>query len=157
MKRLLKFLHTLGAIALMGGMACLLPLHAALPDPAQLANYTSLRGAMGTIATWIVLPGLALTLVAGLLAMAATRAFQSARWALLKLATGLAVFEGGFAGLVGPLQEEAARSAAALAGAGDGAPLAQSLGAETGTIWLLLAVALLNVVLGIWRPRLRRG
>jgi hypothetical protein len=102
------------------------------------------------------LPGLALTLVAGLLAMAATRSYQNAGWALVKLATGLAVFEGGFAGLVGPLQEEAERSAAALAGTGDAAPLAQSVGAETGTLWLLMAVAALNVALGVWRPRLSR-
>eukprot|EP01035_Chromulina_nebulosa_P057022 gene57022-78136_t len=99
MRWLLKFLHTLGAIALMGGMACLLVLLAWLPEPAQLANYTLLRGAMGTIATWIVLPGLGLTLVAGLLAMAATRAFQNARWALVKLATGILIFEGGFVGV----------------------------------------------------------
>jgi len=156
MRRLLKFLHTLGAIALMGGMACLLLLLAALPEPAQLSNYATLRGAMAAIATWIVLPGLALTLVAGLLAMAATRSFQNAGWALVKLATGLAVFEGGFAGLVGPLQEEAERSAAALAGtdAAAQAALAQTQQAEAGTLWVLMAITVLNVALGVWRPRL---
>jgi hypothetical protein len=32
-----------------------------------------------------------------------------------------------------------------------------SLGAEKMTIWILLAVATANVVLGVWRPRLVRG
>jgi hypothetical protein len=31
-----------------------------------------------------------------------------------------------------------------------------SLGAERGTLWILLTVAAANVVLGVWRPRLGR-
>jgi hypothetical protein len=37
----------------------------------------------------------------------------------------------------------------------DPAALAASLGAEWKSLWVLLAVATANVVLGIWRPRLR--
>jgi hypothetical protein len=156
MRRLVKFLHTMGAIGLMGAMACLLVLLSFAPAPAQLAEYALMRGAMGGIATWIFLPSLALTLVAGLLAMAANRGYQNAGWALAKLATGILIFEGGFAGVQGPMQEEAERAAAALAGQADAATLAQSLGAEWNTLWLVLAVAMVNVVLGIWRPRFTR-
>ena len=154
MRRLLKFLHTIGAIGMMGAMACLLVLLARAPAP-QAADYAAARGAMGAVAGLILLPSLALTLVSGLLAMAANRGYQNAGWAWIKLATGVLVFEAGFSGVVGPMQDAAARSAAALAGSGDAAAL-ETLGSETGTIWVLMAIAALNVALGVWRPRLKR-
>jgi hypothetical protein len=93
-------------------------------------------------------------LIAGLLAIAFNRGYQNAGWALLKLATGILVFEAGFVGVLGPMQNEAKRSAGALAGHIDPATLGGSLGAERNTLWVLLAISIANVVLGIWRPRL---
>jgi hypothetical protein len=156
LRRTLKFLHTMGAIGLMGAMACLLVLLAFVPPPARLTEYALLRGAMGTIATWVFLPSFAMTLIAGLLAIAVNRVFHNAGWAWVKLVSGLAVFEGSFVGVIGPMQEEAEQSAKVLAGQADVATLAQSLGAEQGTLWLLMAVATANVVLGVWRPKLTR-
>ncbi len=150
LRRSLKFLHTIGAIGLMGAMACLLVMHVYTPPPAKLAEYALMRGAMGAIGTWVFLPSFVLTLVAGLLAIAANRAFHNAGWAWVKLATGLAVFEGSFVGVIGPMQEEAEQIALALAGKADVATLAQSLSAEQGTLWLLIAIAAVNVVLGVW-------
>lgn len=157
MRRLIKFLHSIGAIGMMGAMACLLVLLALLPEPTRLMDYASMRAAMAAIAGRILLPSL--TLVAGLLAMAATSAYRNAGWALIKLATGVLVFEAGFAGVVGPMQDEAERSAAALAGTDTAAmaSLAQTLSAETGTSRVLMAIAALNVALGVWRPRLRKA
>ena len=115
-----------------------------------------MRGAMGSIATYVFFPSLGLTLVAGLLAIGLHRGFHDAGWAWAKLAAGILMFESGFVGVLGPMQAEAERSARALAGQIDPATLAGSLGAERGTLWVLLAVATANVVLGIWRPRLTR-
>lgn len=157
MRRLLKFAHTMGAIGLMGAMATLLVLLSAAPSPATSpGGYAMMRGAMGMIATWIFFPSLGLTLIAGLAAIAVTRGFHNAGWAWLKAGTGLLVFESGFVGVLGPMQQEAERSARALAGQLDPASLAASLGAERGTLWVLLGVATANVVLGVWRPRLTR-
>ncbi len=152
----LKFLHTIGAIGLMGGAASLLALLYMTPPLTDLAGYALMRSAMDVIATWIFFPSLALTLVAGLLAMAFHRAFHNAGWAWLKAATGILVFEAGFVGVIGPVQQQAEKSAKALAGEIDPATLSVSLGAEQGTLWVLLAVAAANVVLGVWRPRLTR-
>lgn len=156
MRRLLKFLHTMGAVGLMGAMACLVVLLSHTPPPDSLAGYALMRGAMGAVATWIFLPSLGLTLVAGLLAVALHPGFREAGWAWVKLATGVLVFEGGFVGIQGPMQEEARRSAAALRGEIDPATLTGALTAERNTLWVILAVAILNVVLGIWRPRILR-
>jgi hypothetical protein len=72
MRRLMKFLHTIGAIGLIGSMACLVVLIAYAPESTSVAKYALLRAAMGGVATWIFLPSLAVTLVAGLLAIALT-------------------------------------------------------------------------------------
>ncbi|MCJ2034223.1 hypothetical protein [Methylobacterium sp. J-068] len=156
MRRLMKFLHTMGATGLMGAMAALLVMLGVAPGPSALTGYAAIRGAMDAVATWIVLPSLALMLVSGLLAMAVTRPYLTAGWAWLKLATGILMFEGVLVYVQGPMRQEAQESARALAGQVDPATLAASLGPERATLWLLLAVATANVVLGIWRPRLVR-
>ncbi|UMY19775.1 hypothetical protein MMB17_10975 [Methylobacterium organophilum] len=156
MRRLLKFLHTMGAIGLTGAMACLLVMLARTPAPSALSEYAAMRGAMGAVATWIFFPSLGLTLIAGLLGIAITRAYHNAGWVWLKTATGILVFESGFVGVLGPMQHEAERSALALAGRIDPATLGLTLGPERNTLWVLLAIAAANVALGIWRPRLRR-
>jgi len=155
-RRLLKFLHTMGSAGLLGAMASLVVMLSLAPAPSALAGYAAMRGAMGAVATWIFLPALAVTLMSGLLAMALNRAFLNAGWAWLKLATGVLMFEGGLVYIQGPMKQEAELSARALAGLVDPALLAMSLPGERGTLWVLLAVATANVALGIWRPRILR-
>lgn len=149
----MKFLHTMGAIGLMGAMAALLVLISIAPPPTDLPEYVLARGAMDRIARWIFFPSLALTLIAGLLALAVSRSYQNAPWALTKLALGIITFEWGFVAVQGPMQNEAALAAKVLAGDGDPARLARHLDAEWNSLWVLLAVATLNVALGLWRPR----
>ena len=69
----------------------------------------------GGTATWIFLPSLGLTLIAGLLATALNRGHHGAGWAWAKLLSGVAVFEWGFAAIQGPMQQEAELSARVLA------------------------------------------
>ena len=156
LRRLLKFLHTMGAIGLLGSMAALLVLSRSAPPQSALAGYAAVRSAMAAVSTWIFLPSLGLSLLAGLLAIAVNRAFHDAGWAWLKLVSGVLLFEGGLQSIHGPMRDEAERSAAALAGHNNPADLAVSLGSERAALWVLLAVATANVVLGIWRPRLLR-
>jgi hypothetical protein len=137
----------------MGSLASLLAMISFAPPPASLAAYASVCGAMAAIANWVFLPSLAMTLIAGLAAIAATRAYQDAGWAWAKLASGVLIFEGCLVSVLGPIQEEAKRSASALAGQLDPATITGSFGVERGTLWVLLAVMVANVVLGIWRPR----
>src|SRR5262245_15897013 len=111
MGRLLKFLHTMGAIGLMGAMASLLVLFSFLPSPDSLSEYARFRIATGGIAEWIFLPSFVLTLIAGLLAIAANRVYQNAGWAWAKLATGIIIFEYSFLAVLGPMQNEAELSA----------------------------------------------
>ena len=155
MRKLLKFLHTMGAVGFMGSLAALVVLARLAPPPASLASYALIRSAMAQIAAWIVFPSLILTLIPGLLAIAVTRAFHDAGWAWLKAATGLLIFAGGLHALA-PIQEEARLSAEALAGGLDPATLSGIAPGEASTLWVLLVVSTANVVLGVWRPRLSR-
>ena len=116
-----------------------------------------MRGAMGAIATWIFFPSLGLTLIAGLLAIGLNRGFHEAGWAWLKAATGILVFESGFVGVLGP---DAGGGRAQRAGArgparpGDARRIARA-GAQH-PVGAARRSRRLNVVLGIWRPRLTR-
>jgi uncharacterized membrane protein len=157
MRQTLKFLHSLGAIGMMGAMASLGAILIYAPPATALAEYAAVRSAMAAVATWIFMPSLGVTLIAGLLAIAASPAFHNAGWAWVKAASGILLFESGFVGVLGPMQREAEDAVKALAGKLDPAQLGVSLGAEKMTIWILLAVATANVVLGVWRPRLVRG
>lgn len=151
-RRLLKFLHTTGAIGMMGAMACLLVMLLA-PAPTEVAAKRALSQDMAQIATWILEPSLALTLVAGLLGIAVTPGFHDAGWVWVKAATGILIFEGGLVHVLGPLQQ-AARETLAAFSAPTASQAAAALSGERNTLWVLIAVSAANVALGVWRPKL---
>lgn len=153
LRRLLKFLHTLGAAGFVGAMAALAVLATLAPALVHTAGYLPLIKAMAEIAGWIIGPSMILTVVSGLLAMAVNPAFYDLGWIWLKAASGILVLEGGLH-ILGPLQDEAKRAAAALAGGPHPSDVTRLLSAETNTLWVLIAVSAANIALGVWRPRL---
>lgn len=144
----------MGAVGLIGSLACLLVLIGISPPPSALGGYALIRAAMAAIATWVFVPSFILTLTPGLLAIGFTPAFHNASWAWIKAATGILIFAGGLHALA-PIQDEARLSAEAVAGQFDPAGLGATEG-EAATMWVLLAVSVANVVLGIWRQRIIR-
>lgn len=151
MRRLLKFLHTVGAAGLTGAVAAMAMVLVLAQGASSATEYLPIMLAMSKVAAWIIGPSMLLTVVSGLLAMVATPGFQNAAWVWVKAATGLLVLEGGLH-VIGSIQEEAKRSVGALAG-GDAASMAQVFQAQANTLWVLLAVAIANIALGVWRPR----
>ncbi|MGB5202462.1 MAG: hypothetical protein WBN68_19320 [Sedimenticolaceae bacterium] len=157
MRPLLKFLHTMGAIGMIGAMASLLILLTFTPEPSSLNEYARIRMAMGGIAEWLLLPSLGLALFSGLWSMGYTASFHNAGWVWAKLALGVVMFEGTLLAVQGPAQREAELSARALAGELDPAELGGAMAAEWGSLWVVLGVATANVVLGVWRPKFSRS
>ncbi len=119
------------------------------------AGYVPVMVALAKVAAWILGPSLVLTVVTGLLSMAATPAFMDAGWVWAKAATGVVILEGGLH-VLGPIQQEAKRGAEALAASPDPLSVARLLNAEANTLWWLLAVSIANIALGVWRPKFPR-
>lgn len=154
MRQLLKFLHTLASCGLIGGFVVygVLLVYAAQDTPAR---YADLRHAVSLIANYILLPSLAVCLVTGLLSMAVHRPFQEKRWVWLKAALGIGMFEATL-GIIGSKADYAAKiSAKIAAGEADAALLKAALATEWQSIAAIMAISVANVVLGVWRPKLK--
>lgn len=155
-RRLMKVLHTVAAGGFMGGLAALAIVAALAPASVGAPGLAPFTAALAQLCTWLIGPAMVATVVSGLLAMLANPAFYEALWVWAKAATGILILEGGLH-VMGPIQDNAKRAAAALAASPDAANAASLLTAEINTAWVLVAVSVFNVALGVWRPRLRLG
>ena len=147
-RRGLKTLHEIAAIGVGGGLAACLTINLTA-SRASPAEFAAARQAAAAIARCVLVPSLALVLVTGLLAIAATRGFQDAGWAWAKALLGLSVFEATLV-TVGATREQAELAATAV----DPALVATLLQSERNTLYLLLGLSVANVVLAVWRPKL---
>jgi hypothetical protein len=157
LRMVLKVFHQLGAIGVMGALACCIVLVVVAPKD-SLVEYAALRQGIATITRWLLVPSLLLVLVTGLLAIAANRAYMDAGWAWIKAALGLVMFEGTLL----TIQSSATRAgeiAALAAGSGHADPVALEplLRTEWAGLWTMLALSFANIVLAVWRPKLRRN
>ncbi len=153
-RRILKILHELGAIGLTGALATYMILLMTAPTD-SLAEYAAVRRGIEAISGWLLVPSLMLTLVTGLLAIAAYPPFQNAWWVWIKAALGFPMFEGTLITIDATAQHAAALSAQAVAGEADPLLMANLLAAEWRSLWLILALSIAQTVIGVWRPRMR--
>jgi len=155
-RRLLKFLHEIGTVGLMGAAATQLVLtyRGDGLGPQQLAL---LRSVIVEITEWVLLPSLLVVLASGLFAMAMHDPYIRAPWALIKAALTVLVLEGTLFSVQGPAQT-AAQITAEIA-AGDlthASALPNVLRHERGGLWVLMFLCVVNVALAVWRPKFRR-
>jgi hypothetical protein len=153
--KLLKSLHELGAVGVVGSLAACLVLVATAPTRSPV-GYAAVRESIAALAKWLLVPSLGIVLVSGLLAIAANRAFHSAGWAWVKALLGVGMFEGTLLTISASARRAADLSALAASGHADPAQLAEVLRTERGGLWLLISLAVANILLAIWRPRLGR-
>jgi hypothetical protein len=154
LRKTLKVLHEVGSVGVLGAFAASLVLIAAAPSPHELLAYAAARQGIAAIARWLLVPSLALVLISGLLAMVANDAYMEAGWAWIKALLGLSMFEGSLVTVSGSARHAAQLAALAASGQPDPAQLAEVLRTERGGLWLLLLIALANIVLAVWRPRI---
>lgn len=156
LKRTLKFLHSVGGTGMIGALAAMIALLTVTPEPTSLQEYAVMRQGIGQVAKYLLFPSLAIVLVSGLLAMAATPAYHSAGWALAKLGLGIIMFEGTLFSVQGPAERMAVASQRALAGEIDPGTLNAMVVGEWNSLWIILSVAIANVALAVYRPRFQR-
>lgn len=143
-----KALHDVASIGFGGGLAACLVINL-WANRAAAAEFTAARQLFAVIAQYVLIPSMAVVVLSGLLAMAATRAYQDAGWAWVKALLGISVFEATLL-VVGSGQ----RHAEFVAAVADPAALDALLRSERITLWLLVALCIVNVVLAVWRPKL---
>jgi hypothetical protein len=153
LRRLLKFLHEIGAVGVMGSLAACLVLIATAPKTSWVA-YAAVRQGVAAITQWLLVPSLALVLISGLLAIAANTSYANAAWAWVKALLGISMFEGTLITVGAGARRAAEISALAASGQADTAELAAVLHSEWGSLWLLMTVAVINIILAVWKPRL---
>jgi uncharacterized membrane protein len=154
-RKILKILHEIGAVGVMGALAACIVLVVTAPRH-SMAEYAAVRHGISAITQWLLVPSLAVTLITGLLAIAASETYINAGWPWLKAITGISMFEGSLLTVSGSSRQAADLSALAAAGQGDPAMLDQVLRTEWGGLWIILTVSIANIILGVWRPRLGR-
>ena len=151
----MKFLHTVGSFGLVGGMVSFMILLNAAPAVGS-AEYASLRVGLDLLSSYLILPSMAVVLLSGILAMAIHFPFQNAGWVWLKAVTGILFFEATLASFDAPAARAAVATQLALAGEISQAELTARINDRWGAWWVLLALAGMNVILAIWRPRFVR-
>lgn len=144
-----KTVHDIASIAFGGALAACLVIN--LSIGIATPEFMAARQVFSAIARFILVPSMAVVVVSGLIALAATRAYAEAGWAWMKALTGISVFAATLmvVGSAGPQGELMAAAAA-----GDMATQAALLRSERITLWLLIALSVVNVVLAVWRPKL---
>lgn len=151
-RRTTKILHTLAACGFVGAVATGIIL-LSFVEHAGFADLAKTRHAIALVSRYLLLPSLAVVIVSGLLAMVLHKPYMNKGWAWAKAASGILVFKGGLH-LVGAQTDHAEKLldivAAGESRAIDSATLA--LPHELGLLWVVLCLAVANIVLGVWRP-----
>jgi hypothetical protein len=153
--KILKTLHEIGAIGTMGSFAAAIVLLATAPQGSPVAYAAVLQG-IASISRWLLIPSLAIVLLSGLLSIAANAAYKNAAWAWVKALLGIGTFEGTLLTVGASARRAAELSALAVSGQPDASQFEQVLHTEWGGLCVLSVLALVNIVLGVWRPRLYR-
>ena len=155
MRKAVKFFHTLASCGLIGALlGYMIVLIYAPHDTAS--KYADVRHTISALCNYLLLPSLAIALVTGLLSMAVHTPFQDKRWAWIKALLGLSMFESTLA----IIQSKAnyAADIASKIGAGDASAdaLKSTLSTEWSSLGAITAPSVANIVLGVWRPALRK-
>ncbi len=143
-----KALHDIASISFGGALAACLVINL-FANRASPSDFAVWRHVFAAIAQYLLVPSMAVVVVSGLVALAATRGYLDAGWAWLKALLGLSVFEATLL-IVGSGRKQAELAAAVT----DTTLLDALLRSERNTLWLLIVLSIANVVLAVWRPRL---
>ncbi|MEL7200950.1 MAG: hypothetical protein AAGK25_05040 [Pseudomonadota bacterium] len=152
MRKVLKILHSLSAAGLLGGLACYMIL-LVTAQPQTVAAYVDLRGAIMAVCNLLIIPSLGVVLVSGLFAMAVHYPFCEKGWAVLKAALGIVMFKGTLHAVWAKGAEGKAAAEKLLAQGNDMTAISNAMAMEWAALWIIMGLCILNVVLGVWRPR----
>lgn len=155
MQKTLKFLHTLASCGFIGGLLGYMIILVKAPQDTA-STYADVRLTISHLCNYILIPSLALVLVTGLLSMAVHRPFQEKRWVWIKALLGLSLFEATLAIVQSKADYAAKISLKIVQGAAKAEALSVALSTEWYSLGALMALSIANIVLGVWRPSLKK-
>lgn len=120
------------------------------------STYADVRLTISHLCNYILIPSLAVILVTGLLSMAAHRPFQEKRWVWIKALLGLSLFESTLAIVQSKANYAAKISLQIAQGAAKSDALNEALSAEWYSLGAIMALSIANIILGVWRPKLKK-
>ncbi|MEL7029329.1 MAG: DUF2269 family protein [Pseudomonadota bacterium] len=155
MRKIVKIIHTLAACGLIGGLGCYMIVLVSAPQD-TLEDYADLRQTIAALSNLVLLPSLGAALISGLISMVVHRPFIDMGWVWIKALLGILTFEGVLA-IIGAKAGQAAKVSAKIVD-GELPPEAidRLVATEWLSLWVIAAISVAQVVLGIWRPRLVR-
>jgi uncharacterized membrane protein len=157
MRQSLKFLHTVATAVLVGALLLqlLVSLRYGLMPAAAEPAAAATRALLVDAVRWLLGPSVVLVVVTGLLLMGLNRSFASAGWVWAKALLGLMLVKTVITVCDPVARELLALGVSRLAAGDPGAldELARLARMEWLGTWLAMALAVVAIALGIWRPR----
>jgi hypothetical protein len=145
--RIIKILHTLGSLGLMGGVAaCLVLRHSAPAYGGE--GYQLVREQLNALFSVLIVPSMGVTIFSGFASMIIYKPYWNALWAWAKAGSGVIVLQYAFRMKWNALELSAPLDPT------DPLDVPRALANEYSGFWVLLIVSALNVVVGVWRPRI---
>jgi len=155
MRKSMKFLHVLGACGMIGALVTWFILLAVAPQETPQA-YADLRASIAALGNYLLVPAMGTTLVSGVMSIAIHHPFQNLKWVWVKALLGIPVFEGTLS-LIGAKADRAnAMAQRMLEGEVSRDAIERAVASEWQHLGLILALSVVNVLIGVWRPSFAR-
>lgn len=151
MRKIVKIIHTLAACGMIGGLVGYLVLLYWGPR-ATPGQYADLRQTIVVLCDYLVVPAMLATVVSGFASMGVHRPYLRRGWVWVKALTAIGIFEATMAAVKWKAVV-AAEVATKIANGEAGASALEDFDREWGAVFVVVALAVANVVVGVWRPR----
>jgi hypothetical protein len=155
-RRVLKIFHEISSAGVIGAISANMVL-LSIASVSNIAEYVVVRRGMDLIARWVLLPSLGVVLFTGVLAIAVHRPFHGAGWAWLKAVFGVSMLEGTLGAVNATARDGLLIAEKIAAGKAEAVELNDVLRHEWGGMWVVLALSIFNIVIGVWRPKFKRS
>lgn len=161
LRKLLKFLHEVGSVGVMGAVAAHLILIALCKRHTDLAQVIALRRGIDALVEWLLFPSVLLVVFSGLIPTILFKHLRNALWVWAKVGLGIPLIEV----CLGPVRSSAHEVTALLTATIAGKPttpaaaaeaaesLAEALYREKAGLWMVVVISVVNIALAVWRPR----
>lgn len=151
MRKSVKVIHTLAACGMIGGLVGYLVLvrYGLQGTPVQ---YADLRQAISVLCDHLVVPAMLVTILSGFLSMLVHKPFWRAGWVWVKALTAIGIFEATMAAVKWKAGFAAETSLKIASGEAPASAL-EDIDREWGAVAVVIALAVANVIVGVWHPR----